>query len=352
MTVSSVLVTAAGSIIGQGIIKCLNLANKKNSGMSYQIIAADASPRAAGLYRAYEGVLVPPASSQDYLDSIIKTCVKKKIKAIFVGSDEESGPLAMAKEEVENRSGAKVVTNPPPIIATAGDKWKTFEFLIRNGLPCADSALPGNIGEFVKKHPFPIVVKPREGHGSLHFYIVHNNNELESAMKDIERSGWRPMLQEYLEGEDTEFTTGVTVSNAGHVMSSIAMRKILKSGQTYKAFIDDYREVREYAEETALKMGVRGPVNIQSKISEGVPKIFEINARFSATVPIRAVAGINEPDIVFRNIVLGEDGRASDYEKLVCMRYWNEVYVKQDAYENAVRRGLVTGTESFIPDYF
>ena len=39
-------------------------------------------------------------------------------------------------------------------------------------------------------------------------------------------------------------------------------------------------------------------------------KVFEINPRFSATCPMRAVAGINEPDIVLRNIFMNEKFRA------------------------------------------
>lgn len=353
MITSSVLVTATGSIVAQGIIKCLKLANKqKKTSVNYEIIATDMSPKAPGLYRADMGILVPPVTSQDYLDVIIKICIEKKIKAIFIGSDEELLLLTQARHEIESKSGAIVVTNPADIISKAGDKWRTFEFLKQNNLPCADSALPEDQEEFVKKHGFPIVVKPREGHGSLHFYLVYNIEEMVSAINAIKKTGWRPLLQEYLQTGDSEFTTGVTISQSGKIMSSISMLKILKNGQTYKAFIDDYKDVRKSAELTAAKIGARGPINIQAKIVEGEPKIFEINSRFSATVPLRAVAGINEPDIVFRNFSLGEDTRVEEYEKLVCMRYWNEVYVPYSTYEKVERDEIVKKADSFIQDYF
>ena len=48
-------------------------------------------------------------------------------------------------------------------------------------------------------------------------------------------------------------------------MSSISIRKYLKGGQTYKAFIDDYPIVRHSAENVAEKLGVTGAVNIQAK---------------------------------------------------------------------------------------
>src|SRR5579885_810233 len=256
MKKSNVLVTASGGIVAQGIIKCLNIANKqKKSDLSYKIISTDISAKAPGLYRTDEGILVPSVTAPNYLNFIMKTCIEKKIKAIFIGSDEELLPLTMASQEIERKTGAIVLSNPIDVVSKAGDKWKTFEYLKEKGLPCADSSLPQDQDRFLKEHGFPIVVKPREGHGSLHFYIVCHNRDLESAENVIRNEGWRLLLQEYLKGDDSEFTTGVTISHDGKVMSSIAMSKTLKSGQTYKAFIDSYKGVRRSAEQVAVKIG-------------------------------------------------------------------------------------------------
>ena len=184
-------------------MKCLNLVNLQHgSHLRYKIVAADMSAKAAGLYRADAGALVPPVNSTDYLDFIIKLCIVYRISAIFVGSDEELLPLALAREHIEKKSGAIVVTNPPNVISIATDKWETFRFLKREDLPCAESALPKDRLKFIRKHGFPLVVKPREGHGSLHFYIVHDEEELEMALQANSRAGSRPLLQEYLEGDE------------------------------------------------------------------------------------------------------------------------------------------------------
>ena len=67
---------------------------------------------------------------------------------------------------------------------------------------------------------------------------------------------------------------------------------------------------------------------------------------------MRSVAGINEPDIVFRNNVLGEEIKIEQYERLICMRYWNEVYVNRSTYEKALKAGRIDGSNSFIHNYF
>ena len=59
---ASVLITAAGSIVAQGIIKSLKLANQVGKPVKYRIIATDMSLQAAGLYRCDKGLLVPPSS--------------------------------------------------------------------------------------------------------------------------------------------------------------------------------------------------------------------------------------------------------------------------------------------------
>ncbi|HEX7033149.1 MAG TPA: ATP-grasp domain-containing protein [Nitrososphaera sp.] len=343
---ASVLVTAAGSIVAQGIIKSLKLAGSGR----YTVIAADMSPLAAGLYRCERGVLVPSVSSTaDYIESIIKVCNDNDVKAIFCGSDDELLVLANAKGEIQGRTDAKLLTGSASALAIARDKWATYEFCRANGLPCAPSSLPEEREEFVKEFGFPIVVKPREGYGSIHFYIANNREEVEAAIAAIEKAGWRPIVQKYLPGE--EFTTGVTIDkNLRHVMSSISIKKIIKHGQTYKAFIDDYRSIRRSAEEVALKLGTSGSVNIQAKLEGDSPVVFEINPRFSATCPMRAIAGVNEPDIVFRNLVTGEEVKVDSYQRLVCMRYWNEVYLPYRLYEKASQGKIEKG--SFVPDYF
>src|SRR4029077_12159232 len=106
-------------------------------------------------------------------------------------------PIAFAKEKIEKETGATVLINPIDVISIATDKWKTFEFLKKNNLPCAESSLPENQEEFIEEFGFPLVVKPREGHGSLHFYIVNDRDEIRQAISAIHKVGWRPILQEY-----------------------------------------------------------------------------------------------------------------------------------------------------------
>jgi carbamoyl-phosphate synthase large subunit len=351
---AKVLVTAVGGIIAQGIIKSLKLANLSDIGLvKYKIIAADMSPQAPGLYRCHDGFLLPPAKSPRYIENIVKIARDEDIDAIYVGSDEELLVIGKSKKRIERESRAKVLSSPVEVLTIGRDKWKTYLFLKQNDLPVPRSALPIDAEKFTKEFDFPIVVKPREGYGSLFFYLVQCKSEMKEAISNIQKAGWHPLLQEFLDGDNMEYTSGVTVDRFGkYIMSSVSIQKTVKNGQTYKAFIDDYREVRRSSEEAAIKLGGIGSVNIQAKLVENKPKIFEINPRFSATCPMRSAAGINEPDIVFRNFVMGEEIRIKRYRKLVCMRYWNEVYTDFPTYEKVRSTGRVGNNSSFTLNYF
>ena len=50
----------------------------------------------------------------------------------------------------------------------------------------------------------------------------------------------------------------------------------------------------------------RAPINIQCRFVAGEVIPFEINPRFSGTTSLRALAGYNEPDVLVRRDVLGE----------------------------------------------
>lgn len=354
-TLASVLVTAVGGIVGEGIMKSLKFANASPAApVHYKIYGADMNEKAAGLYRCDFGMVVPAASSPDYVDSLIKIVNENNIRAIYVGSDLELFTIAKAKDTIEAKSDAIVFTNPVDVIVTARDKWKTYEFLNKHHLPCAASCLPEDKDQLIEKFGFPLVVKPREGYGSVHFYIVNDIRETEFAISAIQRAGWRPLIQEYLNGDSEEYTTGVTIDRNGqYVMSSISLRKFTKSGQTYRAFVDSFDQVRKSAEIIAKKLGARSAVNIQAKFDGNDAKVFEINPRFSATLPMRTVAGINEADIVFRNSVLGEDICIKEYKKMLCLRYWNEIYVEPSAFlQMSSLKQIAQDNRSFNIDYF
>lgn len=332
MKTIKVMVTSAGGIVAQGIIKSLKYHNgsegKKHH--KYEILGADISYEAAGLYRCDKFTIIKKPDEKNYIRNLINLCLQEKINALFIGSDIELPVLSRNKYLIEKRTGTQVITCPENIIEMCRDKYVTNEFLHQNNLNSIPSCLPNEAEAFIEEQRFPLVVKPREGFGSKFLSIVFNKPELEYAVKTIEKVGWKPMIQKYLQNDSMEFTTGITLdNNTKKIMSIITLKKILKHGQTYKAFIDKYPRVDKICRKVAEKLETIGPINIQSRIDpdDNKIKIIEINPRFSASCPMRTVAGINEPDIMIRNIIFEEKINIKNHRQLVCMRYWDETYL-------------------------
>lgn len=333
MKTVKVMVTSAGGIVAQGIIKSLKYHNslKGKNQHKYTILGADISYDAAGLYRCDKFTIVKKPDEKDYLQNLIDISIQEKIHALFIGSDVELPVICKNKYTIEDKTGAQVITCHENVVEMCRDKYVTNEFLSRNHLNSIPSCLPTEADTFLKEHRFPLIVKPREGFGSKFLSIVNNNDELDYAVKTIKKVGWKPMIQKYLQNDAMEFTTGITLDKfTKKIMSIITLKKILKHGQTYKAFIDRYPRVEKVCRKVAEKLDTAGPVNIQTRNDpdDDEIKIIEINPRFSASCPMRTAAGINEPDIMIRNILFSEKIKMKNYRQLVCMRYWDETYLE------------------------
>lgn len=328
----NVMVTSVGGIVGQGIIKSLKYHNNytKKKKYKYSILGTDLSYDACGLYRINKFSIISKPTSKNYIKSLIDLCNKNDIDIVLPGSDVELPVISENQEILENKTKAKIVTNQKNIVDLCRDKYSTFQFLRENKLNYIPTCLPEEVDSFLKDYRFPLVAKPREGFGSKLIYIAGNLEELSFAVKTIKHYGWKPIIQKYLKNDNEEYTTGITVDKEGKlIMSSITMKKILKHGQTYKAFIDKYPKIKNICKIIVNKLGAVGPINIQSRIDDDDKKVkvIEINPRFSASTPMRAVAGVNEPDLLIRNLLFNEKIKILQYRSLVCLRYWNETYL-------------------------
>jgi len=78
----------------------------------------------------------------------------------------------------------------------------------------------------------------------------------------------------------------------------------------------------------AEALAPHGPANFQFRVDrEGVAKVFEINARFSGTTPLRMRAGFNEVEMVLRRVVLGEPVAQPELQRMMILRWLTETVV-------------------------
>ena len=134
------------------------------------------------------------------------------------------------------------------------------------------------------------------------------------------------IVQEYVGNAECEYTAGVLTDMEGKLINSIAVKKnimtalsnrlkiksrytgemLVISNGISQGQIGRFPEVTSQCEQIALALGARSAINIQLRFVDGKCFVFEINPRYSGTSSFRAMVGYNEPDIMIRKYLLGE----------------------------------------------
>ena len=121
-----------------------------------------------------------------------------------------------------------------------------------------------------------------------------------------------------------------TVVKIGNVLSPVLVLKSnLRYGDTYKAEPVKSDKIEEYVLNVASKLEIDGGCNFQLRLdNNGVPKIFEINSRFSGTTPFCAQVGFNPIEFYLKNFLGLKYSVNIDYNSII-LRHWAEVVVKK-----------------------
>ncbi|WP_147818790.1 ATP-grasp domain-containing protein [Salidesulfovibrio onnuriiensis] len=323
----TVMVTGiGGGGHGEQILKALQLAETP-----YEIVGGDMSPCSKGLAEVDHPYILPPATAPDYVDALLRVCRKHGVKALFHGSEPELKAFAANRERIE-AEGIFLPINPTELIEVCMDKFKTFHWLTEHGFHMPQTVQIENHEQLRAVDFFPAVLKPSVGGGgSANIYLAQTREEVDFLGTWLLDNLGPFIVQEYVGTVESEFTVGVLCDMDGNFINSIAVKRAILSGLSNRiktanrtgnqglgatlaissgvsqGEIGPYPEVTADCERIALEMGCRGAINIQCRHVDGKDYIFEINPRFSGTTSLRAMVGYNEPDILIRKHVLGED---------------------------------------------
>jgi len=345
--ISVLLTGVGGGGVGEQILKALRMAKTP-----YRIIAVDALPVSLGFYNADSHYLVPLASNNNYIEELLKTCRREHVQVLIPGSEPELKKISQNRE-LFKKNNILLLINDKNVIDLCMDKWETYKFLKKNNLNYPPSYLIEKDIQISQIKKFPVVIKPvREGGGSVNTFVAQDREELRFFVKYILKQKSLPLIQEYIGSPDEEYTVGVLTTFGGKLIGSIALKRQILSGLSNKikiknrcrdrikgdilalssgvsqGFIDDYLEVRRYAEKIALKLGSKGPLNIQCRKTKKGIFTFEINPRFSGTTSIRALVNYNEPDILIRHELLRKNIKLPvNFKKGIVMRGLVEKYI-------------------------
>lgn len=320
-----VMVTGAGSGVGQGIIKALRLC-----GLPVTVVAADIAPLQAGLFRADEAVLIPRVEAPEAREEFPRILRHHGIDVLMIGSEFDLGFLSRHRKDIEADSGTLIIASPLETVNIANDKWLTTEFLRQNGLPHAAAILPANLDEALtaaSSYSYPVVLKSRTGTSSRNVHIVRDEETLVRLFDQVPER----MLQEFAgtpgDGLAHEYTCSVFRCADQALLGPFTARRTLRGGSSWVVEVDDFAWLHPLMASIADHLPSLGSLNVQLRDGPKGPMPFELNARFSGTTPIRAHFGFNEPGFALRSHFLGQKVEPPEIGRGLALRYMEEVFV-------------------------
>ncbi len=329
----NILVLGVGGIVSQGILKALAI-----SGLKCRIIGACIHLESLGLYTTDRSYISPPASDPRFVDWVFNICQEERIDLVMSGVEAILEALSPHREALRRQTGALCIVSEPETLALGADKLRTARWLEAAGFNFARSAAAdedGAVAELARSRGYPLIAKPRNGHGSRGILVVRTAADLERACR---LPGY--VIQEYLGNDDAEFTAGCFSDRNGDVRGVIVMRRQLVYGTTVRAEVGEFPEARAEAERIAAALKPMGPCNVQMRMDRGRAVCFEINVRFSGTTAMRARLGFNDVEAAARHYALEEPPKDLPVVTSgAAIRYWNEAYLSPQVLSDLKNHG-------------
>lgn len=272
-----ILITGIGGDISQGVATIL-----RENRPDLRLIGVDVHAQHGGHLFVDQFALVPSASAPDYVDAIKAIVSKHSVDVVIPMSEPELGATRPFSELAH---GVKWITAGERVVGAGLDKLETMRALTGLGVPVPWTR-PVSEGRPVA---YPCILKNRSGSGSRAVFTVSNDEDVDYLVKRYPDA----IFQELLEPADREVTCAVYRRRDGEVASLLMLRR-LTGGFTGWAKIIKDEETSRMCEVIAQGLDLRGSMNIQLRLTDKGPRVFEINPRFSSTVLMRHRLGYTD----------------------------------------------------------
>jgi carbamoyl-phosphate synthase large subunit len=273
----NVLITGIGGDIAQSVAKLARIARP-----DCRLIGTDITDEHAGALFVDETRVVPRADDPRYVESIVELIESQRIDCAIPMSEPE---LSVLLPLIEAQRCTHWMTAGPRTIRTGIDKLETMRALHSLGI-AVPWTIPAGEGE---PRTLPCILKNRRGSGSRAVFTVHDAEEakyLAARHRDA-------VFQELLPDAEREVTCAV-YRTRDHRVATLQLRRRLAGGFTGWAVVIDDPVVAALCSDVANAFDLTGAMNVQLRLTERGPRVFEINPRYSSTALMRHEIGFSD----------------------------------------------------------
>lgn len=275
----TILLTAIGGDIAQGAAAII-----REVFPDWRIVGVDMNKRHGAQLYVDEFHRAPAATDPSFISWLEATLESEGVDFCWPFSEAELSILA--EQRIDMLGDAQLITPGFKAIEIGNDKLTTSEFLREIGIPApwtvgADAAVPDEA--------LPCIYKPRTGAGSRSIFTCRDREEMVFYAKRHPGG----VFQELLLPAEKEVTCAVYRAQDGRV-AVLPLLRILSGGLTGWACAIEDAEITQQCTRLAEAVELNGAMNVQLRLTEAGPRIFEVNARLSSTALMRHKMGFQD----------------------------------------------------------
>lgn len=230
----------------------------------------------------------------DYLLSLLRT---GNYDVLLPVAEMTTNKVTAAENELKRY--ARVACAPRSAYINAFDKQRTFEIAMANNIPVPKTRLESqSVDEYLSTVSFPLIIKPRNGVGSIGFHKFEKREDFEPYIIDHNIDLDIYVLQEYVDYEK-RLGTILFVDQKNNVCMAYADEVLrwypLDAGSACCIRSINYPEVLEWSANLLRAMHWQGVAALSFMVDRttGVPKLLEINGRIPASIRLSHQCGFN-----------------------------------------------------------
>lgn len=269
--------------------------------------------------------VLPPNTDQTFPDSLCSFIKEANIKGLMVWHDADFPHIANIRNRIE-LLGVRLLLPSLEKINICNDKRVTDAFMRKHGILVPEFF--ADIDQVLQKGslPYPLIIKPYNGAGSMHVYMVKTVEELSVIRNWVPN----PIAQRHIEG--VHYTVDVFNDLSGKPISVVPRTRIkVRDSESLISKIEMKCNIIEIASKVASLLGEPGPMNVQLIEDEnGNAYVIEVNARIGGGTDLSIQAGAPF-HIWTAQLLLGMpiNPEHTVQDGLIMTRYYESVFTKE-----------------------
>ena len=324
--VSSVLVTDAQSRAGLVVIRSLG-----EKGI--RVTALDNDRVSVGFFSRYcrRAVVSPdPERHPDrYADFVLGDLARRPCDVVIPVLDDALFALARRKGEIQQLARFPFMDYEE--LCRAHDKALSVEVARSSGLRVPATftvAGPADVAAALAQLQLPVIVRPRDSHGSLGLRRVERTDDVWPLCERVARKFGPVIVQEYVPWGGLTYDVDVLLGRDSLPRAAVVCRRIRTypplAGPTSCGQAVWWPELADMALAMLKEMRWCGPAEVEFRIDprDGKPTFMEVNPRLWGSLYTSTVAGVDFPYLLYRLAMDGEVAPVTSYRTDMKARYF------------------------------